>query len=51
MSREMKMTEVDCQYVCMLIFHGMGSFLQVVGSLITGTRVYLRGEVLAEPLA
>ena len=36
----MAMTEADCQYVCMPLFHGMGLLMQVVSSLITGSKVY-----------
>ena len=40
MAWAMQLTEADCQYVCMPIFHGMGLLMQVVGSLIAGTRIY-----------
>jgi crotonobetaine/carnitine-CoA ligase len=40
MARVLEMTEDDCQYVCMPIFHGMGLLMQVVGSLVAGTRTY-----------
>lgn len=40
MARTMEMTEDDCQYVCMPLFHAMGLLLQVVSSLITGSKVY-----------
>jgi carnitine-CoA ligase len=40
MARAMGMSEHDCQYVCMPLFHAMGLFLQVLSSLITGSRVY-----------
>ncbi len=39
-AREMKMTEADCQYICMPIFHGMGLLMQVLSSLITGSKVF-----------
>ena len=40
MARTLNMTEQDCQYVCMPLFHAMGLLLQVVSSLITGSRVF-----------
>jgi crotonobetaine/carnitine-CoA ligase len=40
MARALEMTEQDCQYVCMPLFHAMGLLLQVLSSLITGSRVY-----------
>jgi crotonobetaine/carnitine-CoA ligase len=40
MARTMEMTETDCQYVCMPLFHAMGLLLQVISSLITGSKVY-----------
>ena len=40
MAWAMELTEADCQYICMPIFHGMGLLMQVVGSLIAGTKVY-----------
>ena len=40
MARTMQMTEQDCQYVCMPLFHAMGLFLQVLSSLITGSKVF-----------
>ncbi|MDP6829939.1 MAG: AMP-binding protein [Alphaproteobacteria bacterium] len=40
MARTMAMTEKDCQYVCMPLFHAMGLLLQVVSSLITGSKVF-----------
>ena len=40
LARTMEMTEQDCQYVCMPLFHAMGLLLQVLSSLITGSRVY-----------
>ena len=40
MVRTLEMTEQDCQYVCMPLFHAMGLLLQVLSSLITGSRVF-----------
>lgn len=40
MALAMNMTEADCQYVCMPLFHGMGLLLQVGSSLISGSKVY-----------
>jgi crotonobetaine/carnitine-CoA ligase len=40
MGRTMAMTEDDCQYVCMPLFHAMGLLLQVVSSLISGSNVF-----------
>jgi crotonobetaine/carnitine-CoA ligase len=40
MARTMAMTEQDCQYVCMPLFHAMGLLLQVLSSLITGSKVF-----------
>ena len=40
MARSMAMTKDDCQYVCMPLFHAMGLFLQVVSSLISGSKVF-----------
>ena len=40
MARVMQMTEQDCQYVCMPLFHAMGLLLQVISSLISGSKVY-----------
>ena len=40
MARAAQMTEADCQYVCMPIFHGMGLLMQVIGSLVSATRTY-----------
>ena len=40
MAWAMELNETDCQYVCMPIFHGMGLLMQVVGSLIAGSRIY-----------
>jgi crotonobetaine/carnitine-CoA ligase len=40
MARVMQMTERDCQYVCMPLFHAMGLLLQVISSLISGSKVY-----------
>jgi crotonobetaine/carnitine-CoA ligase len=40
MGRTMAMTEDDCQYVCMPLFHAMGLLLQVVSSLISGSKVF-----------
>jgi len=40
MARTMAMTQLDCQYICMPLFHVMGLMLQVFSSLITGSRVY-----------
>ncbi|MBL6954867.1 MAG: AMP-binding protein [Alphaproteobacteria bacterium] len=40
MALNMEMTEQDCQYVCMPLFHAMGLLLQVISSLITGSKVY-----------
>ncbi|MDP6829938.1 MAG: AMP-binding protein [Alphaproteobacteria bacterium] len=40
MARAMEMTEQDCQYVCMPLFHAMGLLMQVMSSLLTGSRVY-----------
>ncbi len=39
-ARTMEMTEQDCQYICMPLFHAMGLLMQVVSSLITGSKVY-----------
>ena len=39
-ARAMAMTEEDCQYVCMPLFHAMGLFMQVLSSLITGSKVF-----------
>ena len=39
-AREMAMTKTDCQYVCMPLFHGMGLLMQVLSSLITGSKVF-----------
>ncbi len=40
MARTMQMTDQDCQYVCMPLFHAMGLLLQVISSLITGSKVF-----------
>ncbi|NQV61842.1 MAG: AMP-binding protein [Alphaproteobacteria bacterium] len=40
MALNMEMTEEDCQYVCMPLFHAMGLLLQVISSLISGSKVY-----------
>ena len=40
MARTLRMTEEDCQYVCMPLFHAMGLLLQVLSALIAGSRVY-----------
>ncbi len=40
MARTLDMTEDDCQYVCMPLFHAMGLLLQVLSALIAGSRVY-----------
>lgn len=40
MGRSLELTEHDCQYVCMPLFHAMGLLLQVLSSLIAGSRVY-----------
>jgi len=40
MARAVEMTEQDSQYICMPLFHAMGLLLQVLSSLITGSRVY-----------
>ena len=40
MARTMAMTEDDCQYVCMPMFHAMGLWMQVGSSLITGSKVF-----------
>jgi crotonobetaine/carnitine-CoA ligase len=40
MARTLEITEQDCQYVCMPLFHAMGLLLQVVSSLITGCKVF-----------
>ncbi len=39
-SQAMEITEADCQYICMPLFHGMGLLLQMVASLLAGSRVY-----------
>jgi crotonobetaine/carnitine-CoA ligase len=40
MARTLQLTEQDCQYVCMPLFHAMGLLLQVLSSLITGSKVF-----------
>ena len=40
MAQRLEMTEQDCQYICMPLFHAMGLLLQVVSSWISGGRVY-----------
>ncbi len=40
MARTLELTEQDCQYVCMPLFHAMGLLLQVLSSLITGSKVF-----------
>ena len=40
MAQRLEMTDQDCQYICMPMFHAMGLLLQVVSSWITGCRVY-----------
>ena len=40
MVQTLEMTEQDCQYVCMPLFHAMGLLLQVLSSLITGSKVF-----------
>ena len=40
MAHLMEMTETDCQYICMPLFHAMGLLLQVLSSLITGSKVF-----------
>jgi len=40
MAEVLRMTEEDCQYVCMPLFHAMGLLLQVLSSLIVGGSVY-----------
>ena len=40
LARTLKMTQEDCQYICMPLFHVMGLMLQVFSSLITGSKVY-----------
>ncbi len=40
MARTMEMTEQDCHYVCMPLFHAMGLLLQVLSSLICGARAF-----------
>jgi crotonobetaine/carnitine-CoA ligase len=40
MAQTMEMTQEDCQYVCMPLFHAMGLLLQVLSSLITGSKVF-----------
>jgi len=40
MAETLGMTEDDCQYVCMPLFHAMGLLLQVLSSLIVGASVY-----------
>ena len=34
------MDKNDCQYICMPLFHAMGLFLQVLSTLITGSKGY-----------
>ncbi len=40
MAQRLEMTDQDCQYICMPLFHAMGLLLQVVSSWISGGRVY-----------
>jgi crotonobetaine/carnitine-CoA ligase len=40
MARALELTERDCQYICMPLFHAMGLLLQVLSSLIAGSRIY-----------
>ncbi len=40
MARVLEMTERDCQYICMPLFHAMGLLLQVLSSLISGSRIF-----------
>jgi crotonobetaine/carnitine-CoA ligase len=40
MARTIEMTSEDCQYICMPLFHAMGLLLQVVSTLITGSKAY-----------
>jgi crotonobetaine/carnitine-CoA ligase len=40
MARTLELTERDCQYVCMPLFHAMGLLLQVLSSLISGSKVF-----------
>jgi crotonobetaine/carnitine-CoA ligase len=40
MANQLKMTDRDCQYICMPLFHAMGLLLQVLSALIAGSRAY-----------
>jgi len=40
MVQALEMTEADCQYVCLPIFHRGGLLMQVVGTLIAGARTH-----------
>ena len=40
LAQTLEMTEADCQYICMPLFHAMGLLLQVLSSLITGSKVF-----------
>jgi carnitine-CoA ligase len=41
LARRLALTEQDVYYVCMPMFHSNGLFMQTIGSLIGGARVYV----------
>ena len=41
LARRLEITEDDIYYVCMPMFHSNGLFMQTIGSLIGGARVYV----------